>query len=100
MATGEKRSTGADAPELAGALRKASIRLLPFLAFLYFLAFLDRVNVSFAALTMNEDLGLSQTIYGIGAGIFFLSYVLFEVPSNLILHKVGARRWIARVMRA
>ena len=98
MATGEKGSTGADAPELAGALRKASIRLLPFLAFLYFLAFLDRVNVSFAALTMNADLGLSQTIYGIGAGIFFLSYVLFEVPSNLILHKVGARRWIARIM--
>ncbi len=87
---------GAD--ELAGALRKASIRLLPFLALLYFLAFLDRVNVSFAALSMNQDLGLTPFIYGLGAGIFFLSYVLFEVPSNLILHRVGARKWIARIM--
>ncbi len=87
-----------DAGELAGALRKASLRLLPFLALLYFLAFLDRVNVSFAALEMNQDLGLSRFIYGLGAGIFFLSYVLFEVPSNLILHKVGARKWIARIM--
>lgn len=86
------------AGELAAALRKASIRLLPFLALLYFLAFLDRVNVSFAALAMNQDLGLSPFIYGLGAGIFFLSYVLFEVPSNLILHKVGARKWIARIM--
>lgn len=85
-------------PELAGALRKASVRLLPFLALLYFLAFLDRVNVSFAALTMNADLGLTPFIYGLGAGIFFLGYVLFEVPSNLILHKVGARIWIARIM--
>lgn len=89
-----------DAPsaEVAAALKKASVRLLPFLALLYFLAFLDRVNVSFAALTMNEDLGLSPFIYGLGAGIFFLGYVLFEVPSNLIMHKVGARRWIARIM--
>ncbi|MGE3477313.1 MAG: MFS transporter [Rhodospirillaceae bacterium] len=86
------------AGELTAALRKASIRLLPFLALLYFLAFLDRVNVSFAALSMNQDLGLSPFIYGLGAGIFFLSYVLFEVPSNLILHKVGARKWIARIM--
>ncbi|MCA0201815.1 MAG: MFS transporter [Proteobacteria bacterium] len=86
------------AGELAAALKKTSIRLLPFLALLYFLAFLDRVNVSFAALQMNQDLGLSPFIYGLGAGIFFLSYVLFEVPSNLILHKVGARKWIARIM--
>ncbi len=84
--------------DLGTALKKASVRLLPFLALLYFLAFLDRVNVSFAALSMNEDLGLSPFIYGLGAGIFFLGYVLFEVPSNLILHKVGARRWIARIM--
>ncbi len=74
------------------------MRLLPFLALLYFLAFLDRVNVSFAALTMNADLGLTPFIYGLGAGIFFLGYVVFEVPSNLILHKVGARVWIARIM--
>lgn len=86
------------APELTSALRKASTRLLPFLILLYFLAFLDRVNVSFAALSMNADLGLSPFIYGLGAGIFFLGYVLFEVPSNLILHKVGARIWIARIM--
>lgn len=89
-----------DAPsaEVAAALKKASARLLPFLALLYFLAFLDRVNVSFAALSMNEDLGLTPFIYGLGAGIFFLGYVLFEVPSNLIMHRVGARRWIARIM--
>lgn len=94
----ETTTSGAVQTELASGLKKASARLLPFLALLYFLAFLDRVNVSFAALTMNEDLGLSRFIYGLGAGIFFLSYVLFEVPSNLILHKVGARRWIARIM--
>lgn len=84
--------------ELTAALRKVSFRLLPFLGLLYFLAFLDRVNVSFAALSMNEDLGLSPFIYGLGAGIFFLGYVLFEVPSNLILHRIGARIWIARIM--
>jgi ACS family tartrate transporter-like MFS transporter len=65
---------------------------------LYFLAFLDRVNIGFAALTMNSDLGFSATVFGNGAGIFFAGYVLFEVPSNLMLHKVGARLWIARIM--
>ncbi|KQT61729.1 hypothetical protein ASG52_02025 [Methylobacterium sp. Leaf456] len=64
----------------------------------YFCAYLDRVNVSFAALTMNRDLGLSPAAYGFGAGLFFLGYVAFEVPSNLILERVGARRWIARIM--
>ena len=72
--------------------------MIPFLALLYFAAFIDRVNVSFAALQMNRDLGFSSYVYGLGAGIFFIGYVLFEVPSNLILHKVGARLWIARIM--
>jgi ACS family tartrate transporter-like MFS transporter len=65
---------------------------------LYFIAFVDRVNIGFAALTMNKDLGFSPTVFGFGAGIFFLGYFLFEVPSNLVLEKVGARIWIARVM--
>src|SRR5688500_16410295 len=65
---------------------------------MYLLAFLDRVNVSFAALTMNADLAFSAQVFGNGAGIFFLSYVLFEVPSNMALHRFGARRWIARIM--
>jgi ACS family tartrate transporter-like MFS transporter len=65
---------------------------------LYFVAFIDRVNIGFAALTMNKDLGFSPTVFGFGAGIFFLGYFLFEVPSNLVLDKVGARIWIARVM--
>lgn len=79
-------------------IRKAAGRLLPFLALLYFVAFLDRVNVSFAALTMNADIGLSASAYGLGAGIFFVSYVLFEIPSNLALQRFGARRWITRIM--
>ncbi|AWN41771.1 MFS transporter [Methylobacterium durans] len=78
--------------------RKVLWRLVPFLMLCYFVAFLDRVNVGFAALTMNRDLGLSAAVYGLGAGIFFLGYFLFEVPSNIILEKVGARRWIARIM--
>src|SRR5215216_7507469 len=80
------------------ALRKATVRLIPFLFVLYIVSFLDRVNVSFAALQMNEDLGFSDAVYGLGAGLFFIGYFLFEVPSNLILERVGARRWIARVM--
>jgi ACS family tartrate transporter-like MFS transporter len=65
---------------------------------LLFVAILDRVNVGFAALTMNEDVGLSPYLYGWGAGIFFFGYFIFEVPSNVILEKVGARWWIARIM--
>ncbi len=83
------------ADALAG---KVARRLLPFLMLCYFFAYLDRVNVGFAALTMNRDLGLSATAYGFGAGLFFLGYVAFEVPSNLILERVGARIWIARIM--
>jgi len=77
---------------------KVSRRLIPFLMLCYLGAYLDRVNVGFAKLQMLSDLSFSETVYGMGAGIFFLGYFLFEVPSNLILHKVGARRWLARIM--
>jgi MFS transporter, ACS family, tartrate transporter len=80
------------------ASRKAAWRLIPFLILCYLIAFLDRVNVGFAALTMNKELGLTAEMFGFGAGIFFFGYFLFEVPSNLILERVGARRWIARIM--
>jgi ACS family tartrate transporter-like MFS transporter len=80
------------------AIRKITWRLIPFLMLLYFVAFLDRINVGFAALTMNKDLGLTSQMFGFGAGIFFLGYFAFEVPSTVILHKVGARFWIGRVM--
>ncbi|MFM0726841.1 MFS transporter [Paraburkholderia strydomiana] len=77
---------------------KVSRRLIPFLMLCYLGAYLDRVNVGFAKLQMLSDLRFSETVYGMGAGIFFLGYFLFEVPSNLILHRVGARRWLARIM--
>ncbi|MEP9349979.1 MFS transporter [Xanthobacter sp. KR7-225] len=77
---------------------KAARRLIPFMMLLYLVSFLDRVNVGFAALTMNADLGFSPEVYGWGAGIFFIGYVLLEVPSNLVLEKVGARLWICRIM--
>ncbi len=80
------------------AMRRIAWRIVPFIMFLYFIAFIDRVNIGFAALMMNEDIGLSPAVYGLGAGIFFIGYFIFEVPSNLILEKVGARVWIARVM--
>jgi len=80
------------------AFAKAVRRLIPLMMVLYLVSFLDRVNVGFAALTMNTDLGFSPEIYGWGAGIFFLGYFLFEVPSNLVLEKVGARLWICRIM--
>jgi len=73
-------------------------RIIPFLCLCFVIAFLDRVNVSFAKLQMLDDLKFSETVYGFGAGIFFIAYFLFEVPSNLIMHRVGARRWIARIM--
>ena len=79
-------------------LRKISWRIVPFIMLLYFIAYIDRVNIGFAALTMNKDLGFSSAVFGFGAGIFFVGYFLFEVPSNIILEKVGARLWIARVM--
>jgi len=82
----------------ARTLMKVSLRLLPLIVVLYCIAYIDRTNVSFAALTMNQDLGLSASVYGFSAGIFFVGYFIFEVPSNLILEKIGARVWIARIM--
>src|ERR687887_1817548 len=79
-------------------MRKVYLRILPFAALTYFMCYLDRINVGFAALTMNKDIGLDAAIYGMAAGAFFWGYVLFEVPSNIILEKVGARIWIARIM--
>ncbi|WP_426983172.1 MFS transporter [Acinetobacter baumannii] len=80
------------------AYRKNAFRLMPFLMLCYFCAYLDRVNVGFAKLQMMSDLQFSEAVYGLGAGIFFIGYFLCEVPSNIVLHKVGARRWIARIM--
>jgi ACS family tartrate transporter-like MFS transporter len=82
----------------ARTLRKITWRIVPFVMLLYFIAYIDRVNIGFAALTMNKELGFSSGVFGFGAGVFFLGYFLFEVPSNVILDKVGARLWIARVM--
>jgi D-galactonate transporter len=78
--------------------RKIAFRILPILFFAYIVAYIDRVNVSFAKLQMLGDLKFSESVYGLGAGIFFLGYFVFEVPSNIILHKVGARVWICRVL--
>ena len=78
--------------------KKVAWRLVPFLCLCYLAAYLDRVNVGFAKLQMLNDLSFSNTVYGLGAGIFFLGYVIFEVPSNILLHKVGAKMWIARIM--
>ena len=79
-------------------MAKVSRRLIPFVIICYFVAFLDRVNLGFAALQMNKDLGFSATVYGLGAGMFFISYFSLETPSNLILVRTGARIWIARIM--
>lgn len=78
--------------------RKVGWRLIPFLLLCYVVAYLDRVNVGFAKLQMVGDLQFSETVFGLGAGIFFIGYFIFEVPSNVILHRVGARVWIARIM--
>ncbi len=80
------------------AIRSVTLRLVPFLVLCYFVAYLDRVNVGFAKLTMSKDLNLSETAFGLGAGIFFIAYFVFEVPSNLFLERFGARKWIARIM--
>ena len=86
------------APSEADVFAKVTRRIIPLLFIGYVIAFLNRTNVGFAKLQMAEDLSLSDAAYGFGAGVFFLGYLLFEVPSNLVLHKVGARRWIARIM--
>ena len=79
-------------------LPQVTRRLIPFLFICYVIAYIDRVNIGFAASAMQRDLGLSDSVYGTGAGLFFLGYFLFEIPSNLILERVGARRWMARIM--
>src|SRR5262245_47423403 len=87
-----------DKSALERSYAKVFWRIVPFLMLCYFVAYLDRVNVGFAKLQMAKDLGLSEQAYGLGAGIFFLGYFIFEVPSNLLLHRIGARVWIARIM--
>jgi ACS family tartrate transporter-like MFS transporter len=80
------------------AMQRVTRRIVPFLMTLFVINFLDRTNVAIAALGMNRDIGISQSVYGFGAGIFFVGYLLFEIPSNILLHKFGARIWIARIM--
>src|ERR1700736_2902662 len=80
------------------AVRRAAWRVIPLLALGYIVSYIDRANISFAALTMNRDLGLSATQFGFVAGTFYVGYCLFEVPSNLALRRFGARRWLARIM--
>ena len=79
-------------------MRKVSWRLIPFMLVLYVVSYLDRINVSFAALQMNQDLGFSDQAFGFGAGIFFFGYCIFGIPSNLIIERWGARKWIASIM--
>ena len=86
-----------DAMERA-VMKRVTLRIVPFLMLCYFIAFLDRVNVGFAGAEMRQDLHLSASVFGFGAGVFFLAYFIFEVPSNLLLQRFGARRWLARIM--
>jgi len=79
-------------------IQKLKIRILPFISLLFFVAYLDRINIGFAALTMNKELAITSQQFGLLAGIFFWGYFIFEVPSNLVLHKIGARIWIARIL--
>ncbi len=83
---------------LTTAVSKATVRLVPLLGLIYFISYLDRVNIAFAASSMKADIGLSTAAYGLGAGIFFITYCLFEVPSNMLMYRLGARFWIARIM--
>src|SRR5438094_10265663 len=94
----DSRSTLPAVMDFALVLPIVRRRVVPFLFLLYIVSYLDRINVGFAALQMNAALGLSASAYGFGAGIFFLSYTLFEVPSNVVLARIGARLWIARIM--
>ncbi len=91
-------TTTANVPIDTRTIHKLKIRLLPFLFVLYVVAFIDRINIGFAALTMNKELAITSQQFGLIAGIFFIGYVIFEVPSNLLLHKIGARIWIARIL--
>ena len=98
MAAASQSVTGTASELERSTIRTVSWRLIPFLVLAYFFSYLDRVNLGFAALTMNAELKFSPTIFAWGAGIFFLGYFIFEVPSNLALEKFGASRWIARIM--
>jgi MFS transporter, ACS family, tartrate transporter len=98
MKIGDPASANLDSAIGASAQRKAAIRLLPIIGIGYGLAYMDRINISFAALQMNQDLHFSASVYGFGAGLFFIGYALCEVPSNLLLLHFGARRWLARIM--
>lgn len=95
VASGNRERNADDA---AAIIRKVAWRLMPLIMICYLFAFFDRINISFAKFQLQSDLGLSDTAYGLGASLFVIGYVLFEVPSNLFLYKVGARRWIARIM--
>src|SRR6202022_412727 len=88
-------SASVSRPEI---IQKVTLRLIPFVGICYLIAYIDRQNVSFAKLQMVGDLGLSESAYGLGASLFFIGYFMFEVPSNLFLERVGARRWFARIM--
>jgi MFS family permease len=91
-------TTTASPHEVNRIYKRVTLRLIPFLFICYAAAYLDRVNVGFAKLQMESDLGFSDTIYGLGAGLFFVGYIIFEVPSNMMLHRIGAKVWIARIM--
>src|ERR1700760_870651 len=97
MAQSTAQTVTIDSAEQA-VMSKIAWRLVPFLMLCYFIAFVDRVNAGFAALQMNHDIGLTQAAFGLGGGLFYVTYVLFEIPSNLAMKKVGARLWIARIM--
>ena len=79
-------------------LKKITWRIVPYVILVYFIGFFDRINIGFAALTMNQDLGFSDAVFGLGAGLFFLGYFISDVPSNIILQKVGPRIWLARIL--
>src|SRR2546429_1224847 len=85
-------------PSEARTIQKLRMRIIPFVFLLYIISFLDRINIGFAALTMNKELAITNRQFGLVAGIFFFGYFLFEIPSNLLLHKLGARIWIARIL--
>jgi ACS family tartrate transporter-like MFS transporter len=98
MTTASAEPVSAEMQLERATMRRVAWRLLPMLMLCYFVAYLDRVNIGFAGLTMNKDLGFSSAVFGFGGGIFFLGYFIFEVPSNVILERVGARTWIARIL--
>ena len=97
-AAGRSPAAPTHAAELDRTYKKVFWRIVPFLMLCYVVAYLDRVNVGFAKLQMSQDLAFSETVFGLGAGIFFPGYFLFELPSNLLMHRIGARIWIARIM--